>query len=358
MSRSQKRIQIFASRQKPESEIFPTPNPAHLRRSSILPPAKPSSLQFSPTPTPCQSQTPRSTNYSNTLLTPLSTRNSHHASLKKLPVIPITTEQPKPSLNQIVSSKRSSTRLQLPISLTPEEQKSRSEKYYREHLFHTFQSLKFIKNLPPTDPGQIRQKRIFLQKRPGFELKKTIIFDLDETLVHCIEDLNLNPHALIEIKFPTGEKITTGINIRPFARECLKEAGKHFEVIVFTASQQCYADAVLNFLDPKNELIHHRLYRENCIKAEGVYIKDLRIFRNRRLQDMIIVDNAVYSFANQLDNGIPIISWYDDMYDKELASLMEFLKTLYRAEDVREVNRQVFKLRNFHDFYIEEFLKR
>jgi CTD small phosphatase-like protein 2 len=30
---------------------------------------------------------------------------------------------------------------------------------------------------------------------------------------------------------------------------------------------------------------------------EGVFIKDLRIIKNRNLNDLVIVDNAVYSFG-------------------------------------------------------------
>lgn len=112
----------------------------------------------------------------------------------------------------------------------------------------------------------------------------------------------------LTISFPSGEQIRAGINIRPFVKECLIAANSNFEVIVFTASHQCYADEVLNYLDPTGQLIHHRLYRDNCIIVDGVYIKDLRILYNRRLEDIVIVDNAAYSFSYQLDNGIPIIS--------------------------------------------------
>jgi CTD small phosphatase-like protein 2 len=52
---------------------------------------------------------------------------------------------------------------------------------------------------------------------------------------------------------------------------------------VFTASHQCYANVVLDYLDPSGELIHHRLYRENCVPVEGVNIKDLRVLANRRM---------------------------------------------------------------------------
>jgi CTD small phosphatase-like protein 2 len=55
-----------------------------------------------------------------------------------------------------------------------------------------------------------------------------------------------------------------------------------------------------------------RLYRDSCIKSvDGVYVKDLRIFdKCRRMEDIVIVDNAVYSFGYQLENGIPIIPFY------------------------------------------------
>ena len=68
--------------------------------------------------------------------------------------------------------------------------------------------------------------------------------------------------------------------------------------MVFTASHQSYADVVLDYLDPKRELIEHRLYRDSCIVTEeGVYIKDLRIIKNRNLKEVVIIDNAVYSFG-------------------------------------------------------------
>ena len=66
---------------------------------------------------------------------------------------------------------------------------------------------------------------------------------------------------------------------------------------MFTASHQCYADVVLDYIDPDRTLIHHRLYRDNCVVVNGVHIKDLRILRQRKLKDIVIVDNAAYSFG-------------------------------------------------------------
>jgi CTD small phosphatase-like protein 2 len=52
----------------------------------------------------------------------------------------------------------------------------------------------------------------------------------------------------------------------------------------------------------------------------------LRIFaENRNLEDLLIVDNAVYSFGYQLENGIPIIPFYEDKEDEELLHLIQYL---------------------------------
>lgn len=49
-------------------------------------------------------------------------------------------------------------------------------------------------------------------------------------------------------------------------------------MILFTASEQEYADPIVNLLDPHNEIFTARFYRTSCFHCEFGYIKDLRIF--------------------------------------------------------------------------------
>lgn len=80
--------------------------------------------------------------------------------------------------------------------------------------------------------------------------KKTLIFDLDETLVHCIDEIETTPYDLpITVKFPEGEVIQAGINIRPYTYECVKKAQQHYQIVIFTASHKAYADVVLDTLE-------------------------------------------------------------------------------------------------------------
>lgn len=58
-----------------------------------------------------------------------------------------------------------------------------------------------------------------------------------------------------------GETIDASINIRPYAITLLNNLYRHFELIVFTASHSCYANVVLDYLDPDKVIFQHRLYR-------------------------------------------------------------------------------------------------
>lgn len=90
------------------------------------------------------------------------------------------------------------------------------------------------------------------------------------------------------------------------------------------------------------------------VTEEGIHVKDLRVLANRKLEDVVIVDNACYSFGYQIDNGIPIIPYYDNPKDEELKHLLEYLKGLVNR-DIREINRKTFKLNSFQKYQtIEE----
>lgn len=226
----------------------------------------------------------------------------------------------------------------------------RSELIYQQHLYVTYQAMSLVKTLTPLDPAIIKAKEIELPRLPGYENRKTVIFDLDETLIHCARDFGTcKPDVYIPIVFTNGDFIEAGINIRPYVKECLEECGKYMEVMVFTASNKTYADAVLDYLDPDGMLIHHRLYRDHCIFVDQNPVKDLRIIKNRDLKDIVIVDNCAYCFGYQLENGIPIIAWTDDKFDRELYNLTHYIRQLATVNDVRPLNRETFKLDSFFD---------
>ncbi len=140
------------------------------------------------------------------------------------------------------------------------------------------------------------------------------------------------------------------INIRPHAREVLRSLAEEFELMIFTASHEAYANAVIDYLDPEGELIQHRLYRRHCdYIEEGYYVKDMRVL-GRDLAKVVLVDNAAYSYAFQVANGIPILPYYEGDQDYELRALQEYLLSLRGCEDVRKKNADFFKLGRYNGF--------
>ena len=212
--------------------------------------------------------------------------------------------------------------------------------------------------------------------------KKILVLDLDETLIHADFDEEFSPDeydTIIQFKAKNEEEKkekniedsdstscclseveedevhSVGIFIRKGVKHFLEEVNKYFEVGIFTASVKEYADAVISFLDPENKLIKFRLYRNNCINYNDAFtVKDLRIFKNVDLKKIVLLDNSMYSFAAQINNGILINSFINDKEDNELFNALNYLVNfILPAKDVREVNEQFYNFRQIIDDIIK-----
>lgn len=174
--------------------------------------------------------------------------------------------------------------------------------------------------------------------------KPTLVLDLDETLVHCSADPRGKWDVTFSVQF-NGSLCQVYVRKRPHLEAFLEAVSSKFEVVLFTASQRVYAEKLLDILDPQGRYIHHRLYRESCLMVAGNLLKDLTIL-DRDLRRTVIVDNSPHAFGYQLDNGIPIESWYEDPHDVELLKLLPLLDQLHQANDVRPHLRQMFRMHN------------
>ena len=152
----------------------------------------------------------------------------------------------------------------------------------------------------------------------------TLVLDLDETLIHCLDQQEIMPL------------------IRPGTEKFLEEMSKYYEIVIFTASVKDYADTILNQLDPEKKYISYRLYREHTTVLKRTYLKDISKL-GRDLSKIIIIDNASDNFRLQTDNGIFINTWIDDQTDTILFDLIPILKDIVvkKIPDVRKALRKI-----------------
>lgn len=218
------------------------------------------------------------------------------------------------------------------------------------------QSLRFLASTEIPKPGQylpVSGARVLLPAElPQHRGRMTLVLDLDETLIHCVKSPTEDRLAAegtppdLCIRFSDGA-VKGSIRFRPYTKVFLEVVSNLFEVVVFTASTQAYADTVLDTLDPNKKWITHRLYRPSCtLSPSGGYFKDLSLL-GRPLDKVILVDNSPTSLAMQPDNGIPVRTWQDDMKDREMIDLISVLHSCRNSGNVRNVLRTLYRFDEF-----------
>ena len=188
---------------------------------------------------------------------------------------------------------------------------------------------------------QQQHQTFFLPPKNKKYPKKTLILDLDETLVHSsFKPFPFKPDISLHIVVDTR---THNVNVlkRPFVNEFLSRMALFYELVIFTASVAPYANPLLDILD-NHKVISHRLFRQHCVNTSGLYIKNLRKV-GRDMKNMIILDNNPISYVFNKENGVPIPTWKSDRNDKELLKIMPFLEYLSKVDDVRNIVKQVVK---------------
>ncbi|KAJ1610360.1 putative NLI interacting factor CTD-like phosphatase [Cryptosporidium canis] len=161
-----------------------------------------------------------------------------------------------------------------------------------------------------------------------------IVLDMDETLVHCTNEMlkGVKPDLLVNIASYSSPWF---VYYRPFLKFFLQKASKLGRICVFTASTKEYAEQVIKSIDPNQDIIKYKLFREHCTVFNKGYMKDLRIIQGVDLKRTVLVDNSLISSTLQLDNAIPVDSWYGCTKDNELLRLLVLLNRIQLLNDVR-----------------------
>lgn len=185
---------------------------------------------------------------------------------------------------------------------------------------------------------------------------KTLVLDLDETLIHTLaRPTPLTQGIPVEVKLPVPASGSSGatkyfaalytVLKRPGLDEFLETVSQWYNLVIFTASVQAYADPMIDLLEQDRPYFARRLYRDSCTlvahspsrsSTTDGYVKDLSKVEPD-LANVLILDNSPTSYQNQETNAIGIEGWINDPSDTALMSLIPMLSALRYATDVRSV---------------------
>ncbi|PLW45688.1 hypothetical protein PCASD_07073 [Puccinia coronata f. sp. avenae] len=245
-------------------------------------------------------------------------------------------------------------RLSSPDSTSTSTPAKSSDDYNNKPLFSRllrfmWAKLTISKNSPAlhkVNQQQQQQQQQLLPRR-----NKTLVLDLDETLIHSTSRLGgigggkswstqANSSAGLKVRVVEvvldGRIVVYHVYKRPWVDFFLKTVSSWYTVVIFTASMREYADPVIDWLDQGRGLIEGRLFRESCTNIKGSYVKDLTVVE-RDLSKVCLVDNCPISYGLHQANGIPIEGWLNDPLDEGLLELLPILDSLRFTKDVRRI---------------------
>jgi Dullard-like phosphatase family protein len=200
----------------------------------------------------------------------------------------------------------------------------------------------------PTPTYSIGAALPIVPRKSSFYLPKTLVLDLDETLIHSttrppttsgIRGLfgarRAAPHTVDVVM--GGRPNVYYVYKRPFVDLFLRKVSAWYTLVIFTASMKEYADPVIDWLDAGQGILARRFFRESCTQLpNGSYTKDLTVIE-QDLGRICLVDNSPVCYTRNPMNGIPIEGWTHDPSDEALLDLLPVLDSLRFTSDVRRV---------------------
>jgi RNA polymerase II subunit A small phosphatase-like protein len=238
------------------------------------------------------------------------------------------TNIPNPNSNLILSNNNNDN-----------QKNATSQIYHQYQTTSSFTNLnKPLKQFRSLSPNYDKSRRKYLLPKKNSK-KKTLVLDLDETLVHsCGVPFNCPSDFIIQIE-QDNDIHDIHVLVRPHVEEFLEKMSKRYELVIFTASISKYANPLLNIID-KMGFVPFRLFREHCTLINTTFVKDLTLL-GRDLKDIIILDNNPTAYSLNHYNGFPIKSWFDDKNDEELLKITPILEFLSYVPDVRDYIKKI-----------------
>ncbi|KAG6900936.1 hypothetical protein C0993_004373 [Termitomyces sp. T159_Od127] len=233
---------------------------------------------------------------------------------------------------------------------SPNTASSAPKRSFSSPAFASVRKLGLQSSIPPSPSPDVEARPRSKSETP-FNLPKTLVLDLDETLIHStsrpmnssgggggffglgsFRTRNKGASHMVEVVLG-GRSTLYHVYKRPFVDFFLRTVSGWYTLVIFTASMQEYADPVIDWLDAGRGILDHRFFRD---LPNGSFTKDLSIVE-ADLSRVCLVDNSPVSYRVNEANGIPIEGWTHDPSDEALLDLLPVLDSLRFTSDVRRV---------------------
>lgn len=211
----------------------------------------------------------------------------------------------------------------------------KSPRYQQQHQQHRHtqsyaSSMPYLRLAPPPRP-------LLKLGKPDRRNMKTLILDLDETLIHSLSrGAKFSQGQMVEVRLQNHFATLYLVNKRPHCDEFLNCVSQWYRLVVFTASVPAYADPMIDWLEKERKYFDARFYRQHCTQSSDGFIKDLTKVEPD-LSKVLIIDNSPVSYSLHQENAIGIEGWISDPSDHSLLNILPFLEALRYSTDVRSL---------------------
>ena len=164
---------------------------------------------------------------------------------------------------------------------------------------------------------------------------KTLILDLDSTLIQAFP---AEKYTAFYDSIPQTNIFHIPFIIRPHLYQFLDKVNKYYEVWIYSAGETEYVQDIISVLDPNHIYFKGALTRNNCAMCEidGVIIpmKNLCVITNRKRENILIIDDAIHVWPNDLGNIIPIKPFKGNPKDNTFKNILKLVVMLYSSTDI------------------------
>jgi len=171
-------------------------------------------------------------------------------------------------------------------------------------------------------------------------VKKLIILDIDETLIHATEKSIGREHD-----FETEWYL---VYKRPHVHEFIEFCIEYFNVAVWTTAGHDFAVKIVDELFPSEFKLEFLWSHRRCTRVfnpelhETTHLKNLNKVRRKgyKLEHVIMVDDTPAKLVKNYGNLVRVNEYRGQEDDNELEILMKYLLHLKKAENIRAIEKR------------------